>query len=75
LLRWDLSPWTRTHWETLTYFLKFPPFPRSRASLGARRGWLGGSLNVLEYEFELSYGFFLLLLLRNEIVLHVLMNE
>ena len=25
-----------THWETLTYFMKLPPLPKSRALLGAR---------------------------------------
>jgi hypothetical protein len=36
---------------------------------------LGGSLTVLEREFELSYGFLLFLLLWNDIVFLILMNE
>jgi hypothetical protein len=30
-----------THWETVTYFMKLPPLPKSRALLGARNELLG----------------------------------
>jgi len=35
-----------THWETLTYFMKLPPLPKSRALLGARSAKLGKEQSV-----------------------------